>query len=239
MKFVTVKLKYRATLIALMLVGGSTFLLASTKPKQNPQQLQAEYIRRIQQETPGERPVTTAGSLWIPGGALADMAADYKARNVGDNVVIQVTEKTTAESTGNVNTQRSFQTNSGITGLPGKIKTAGVNPLFGAQSATTLKGQGASSNTSNLLTSLSGQVIAVLPNGNLVVEAQRGILMNSQHEVMIVRGVLRPGDIGSNNTAPSSALANLEIELKGKGIVSDATRRPHAILRALLMLLTF
>jgi len=153
--------------------------------------------------------------------------------------VLQVSLETSAQSSGDVNGQRSFQTSSGITGLPGKLKTAGVNPLFGAQSGTTLQGKGESSNNSNLTTNLAARVIAVLPNRNLVVEAQREVFMNNQHETMFVRGVLRPGDIGPNDTATSTSLANLEIELKGKGIVSDFINRPKGIMRALLWLFNF
>ena len=74
---------------------------------------------------------------------------------------------------------------------------------------------------------MTAQVIAVLPSGNLVVEAQRKIFMNNQHEDIVIRGVVRPNDIGPNNTVPSAALSNLEIEMKGKGIIADSTRPPN------------
>jgi flagellar L-ring protein precursor FlgH len=90
-----------------------------------------------------------------------------------------------------------------------------------------------------LSTSLAGQVIAVLPNGNLVVEAERKIVMNNQKETMVVRGVARPGDISSANSIASSSLMNLEVELKGKGVVSDATRSPNPLIRALLWAVSF
>ena len=82
-------------------------------------------------------------------------------------------------------------------------------------------------------------MIAVLPSGNLVVEAQRKIFMNNQHEDVTIRGVVRPNDIGSNNTIPSTSLSNLEIEMKGKGIIADSTRPPNRVTRALLSLIGF
>jgi flagellar L-ring protein precursor FlgH len=82
-------------------------------------------------------------------------------------------------------------------------------------------------------------VIAVLPNGNLVVEAKRQIFMNSQHEDVTVRGMIRPGDIGPANTVASTSLSNLEIEMKGKGIISDGVRPPNLLTRAVLWLLNF
>jgi len=56
---------------------------------------------------------------------------------------------------------------------------------------------------------------------------------------MIVRGVLRPGDVGPDNTALSTSLSNLEIELKGKGVVSDANRPLNPLMRALLWVIGF
>jgi len=54
-----------------------------------------------------------------------------------------------------------------------------------------------------------------------------------------VRGMVRPGDIGPNNTVASTALSNLEIEMKGKGIISDGVRPPNFITKAILWLLNF
>jgi len=215
------------------------FLLADkTKtPQQDSNHTRSAYIARAMQQAQPAGPPVQPGSLWVPQGGLSDMNSDYKARYVGDNVTLTVTEATAAQSTGDVNTSRAFQTSSAITALPGQLKTAGVNPLFGANSATALKGTGETSAGETLTTSLSGRVLAVLPNGNMVVEAERSILINSQHETMVVRGILRPGDISPNNTAPSTALANLEIELKGRGVVSDSIRQPNVIMRTLLWLI--
>jgi flagellar L-ring protein precursor FlgH len=147
--------------------------------------------------------------------------------------------QTNAAQSGDVNSARAFTTSSAITGLAGDVNTKGLNPLLNANSNTTLKGSGATDSSTTFQTSMTAQVIAVLPSGNLVIEAQRKIFMNNQHEDIIIRGVVRPNDIGSNNTVPSTALSNLEIEMKGKGIIADSTRRPNRITRALLWLVGF
>lgn len=211
---------------------------AKTSKKTNPAQLRSEYIARLQeQDTPTEQ--HTVGSLWSAGGTLSDLSTDYKARHVNDTLVVVVSVQTTAAQNADVNSSRAFQTSSGITGLAGEIKTGGLNPLFNANSATTLKGSGATDSSTTFQTSMTAQVIAVLPSGNLVVEAQRKIFMNNQHEDIIVRGVVRPNDIGPNNTVASNALSNLEIEMKGKGIIADSTRPPNPITRAIMWLFGF
>jgi flagellar L-ring protein precursor FlgH len=207
--------------------------------KKDAGQLRTDYISRLQQRDTPATATRTMGSLWSPGGVLGDLSTDYKARNLNDTIIIQVAVQTTAAQSGNLNSQRTFQTASAITGLAGDINTKGLNPLFNANSATSLKGQGQTASNTTFQTSLTGQVIAVLPSGNLVVEAERQIDMNHQHETVIVRGVVRPGDIGPNNIVPSAALSNLEIEMKGKGIISDSTRPPNPITRAILWLVGF
>lgn len=213
---------------------------AHAKPgkKDSPAQLRADYIARSQeQEIPKD--AHTTGSIWTPGGDLADFSTDYKARRLNDTLVILVAVQTTAAQSGDVNSQRAFQTTSGITGLAGDLKTKGLNPLFAANSATQLKGSGATDSSTTFQTALTAEVIAVLPSGNLVVEAQRKIFMNNQHEDVVVRGIVRPNDIGPNNTVSSSALGNLEIEMKGKGIISDSTRPMNPITKAILWLFGF
>jgi flagellar L-ring protein FlgH len=209
----------------------------TSKKINSPALLRSDYIARLQeQEAPkAER---TVGSLWIPGD-FGDLSSDYKARKLNDTVVILVAVQTNAAQSGDVNSARAFQTSSAITGLAGQVNTNGLNPLFNANSNTTLKGSGATDSSTTFQTSMTAQVIAVLPSGNLVVEAQRKIFMNNQHEDITIRGVVRPNDIGSNNTVPSTALSNLEIEMKGKGIIADSTRPPNRITRALLWLLGF
>lgn len=221
---------------ALVVLPDIPFVAAETKTKPDSQRLRAEYIARMEVQ-PSTEEAATLGSLYKPNGALADMSADYKARHLGDIVTLVVSETTAASSTGDVNNSRAFQASSAITGLPGFSNPA--NPLLGLSSSKSLKGQGETSAGSSVTATISAHVIALLPNGSMVVEAERRILINSQHENLIVRGVLRPGDVAPNNSAPATALANLEIELKGKGVVSDYIGRQNFLIRGLLWLLTW
>jgi flagellar L-ring protein precursor FlgH len=169
---------------------------------------------------------------------MEDMASDYKAHHLNDTVTIQVAVQTTATQSGTVDSERTFSTNSAITGVLGKSPVS-TNPLLAANSSHALKGQGSTGSNTQFATNMTGTVISVLPNGNMILEARRNIFMNNQHEDVVVRGMIRPGDIGPGNIVPSTALSNLEIEMKGKGIVSDGVRPPNAFTRAILWLLNF
>jgi flagellar L-ring protein precursor FlgH len=222
-------------LVALVVLGARS---GFAKSKATPQELRQAYIESVEQQAAGPA-AHTLGSLWSPGAPLGQLASDYKAHALNDSITIVVAVQTSSQSTGNLNSQRTFSTQSAITGLPGQVSTANVNPLFAGNSATQLKGQGQATAGSQLTTTLTGRVIALLPNGNLVVEAQRQVFMNNQTETMIVRGVVQPVDITPNNAIASTALANLQIEMKGKGIISDSTRPPNPVTRFLLRLIGF
>jgi flagellar L-ring protein precursor FlgH len=201
-------------------------------------QLRAEYLAKLDQHAIETQEFRTAGSLWTPSNALGNIAADYKAAHLNDTVVIQVSVQTAAAQSGAVTGSRAFNTASGVTGIFGQTPAA-ANPLFAAQSSSAIKGSGQTASNTSFTTSLTGQVVAVLPAGNLVLEAEREVFMNNQHEHLIVRGVIRPGDIGPNNIVSSTALSHLEIEMKGKGIIADNTRPPNVIAKALMWLFNF
>jgi len=198
----------------------------------------ARYIAHVR-STELQQPIRTPGSLWIDSGRMAALSSDYKARSVGDVVTILVIQDVTASNSGNVSSDRSFKASSGVDSLPGKLKVGGAANLLGLHSAETLSGKAAASTTSTLRTRLAGRVVAVLPSGNLVIEAERSIVMNNERQNIFVRGVIRPGDVGPDDSVPTNSISNLELELKGKGVISDGTRPPHPILRAILRILNF
>jgi flagellar L-ring protein precursor FlgH len=198
----------------------------------------ADYIQRMSAKAPDQAP-STPGSLWNDAGRLANMVADYKASRVGDLVTISVAQNLSATSTGNVSTNRSLSANSGITALPGQLKTAGVANLFSPTSTQVLSGKAQATSQTSLSTTLTGRVAAVLPTGTLVVEAERQITMNNQHETVILRGLVRPGDLDATNTVESNHVGNLEVEVKGKGVVSEGTRPPNPIVKWILRVVGF
>jgi len=230
----------RFSCLALLgLFSVSAFGLNALKPStKTGEQIRADYVTRLQQQNLPAAEERTVGSLWSSQGPLGDFSTDYKAHRLNDTITIQIAVQTTAAQSGTVDSERTFTVNSAITGIMGRSPSA-TNPLLAANSASVLKGQGSTASNTTFATSLTGQVIAVLPNGNLVVEAERQIFMNNQHENVVVRGMIRPGDIGPGNTVPSTSLSNLEIEMKGKGIISDGTRPPNFITKAVLWLFGF
>jgi flagellar L-ring protein FlgH len=198
----------------------------------------ASYLARVQMGQPVASTLSL-GSIWVDSGRMASLSTDYKAMGVGDLIEIVVVQGVTASNANAVATARTFSANSGITALPGKINVGGLANLIGLNSSEALAGQGAASTATNVTTNLSGRVVAVLASGNLVVEAERIINMNHEKQTIILRGVVRRGDIGPNNMVASDSVGDLELEIKGKGVISDGVRPPHKILRTILNFLDF
>ncbi len=192
------------------------------------------------------RPVTpqanggSPGSLWSTSALLYDLARDLRASRVDDLVTIVVSDRADASSAGNSTGSRQSSVNSNITSLLGLKSAAGALPnLATLSTATSLQGQGATSRQTTLTTTLSARVVNVLPNGYLVIEGRKDTMINSERQVIAIRGVVRPSDLQPGNTVSSDRLAQLELRMNGKGVVADAIQRPNAIYRFLLGLLPF
>lgn len=180
------------------------------------------------------------GSLWSAAALLSDLARDLRASRVDDLVTIQVTERADASSTGDTKTSRQSDVKSNVVAVFGS--TAVKHPLANLanlSSSTSLQGQGATTRQTTLTTTLSARVTHVLPNGYLVVEGHKDTMINSERQIVAVRGVIRPFDLGPGNTVSSDRLAQLEVRINGKGVVGDAIRRPNLLYRILLGILPF
>lgn len=198
-----------------------------------------QYIEAAKRQVADD--ALSEGSLFRPSSTFTFLAPDYKARNVNDLLVIHIVVATTSTASGAVKSARTFSANSSLTNLPiGKIgPRSSLQNLFSPNSSNSLNGQSATSSSNALNTDLTARVIAVLPNGVMLVEAVREVEMNNDRQTVIVRGMVRPGDVAMDNSVLSSALGNLEIELKGKGVISDGIRPPNKIVNAILKILGF
>jgi flagellar L-ring protein precursor FlgH len=104
------------------------------------------------------------GSIWLPGSRLADAARDVRASQVDDLVTIVVAEQASAVTSGTTKTQRTSSTKNSITALAGVTKSTGPwANLANVSGNTQLDGQGTTSRTTTLSTTLTARVIYVLP----------------------------------------------------------------------------
>jgi flagellar L-ring protein precursor FlgH len=211
------------------------------KPKKTPPPSALdEYIKEASVPLASNGQVAESGSLWSPAARFSNLASDLRARNVDDVVTIVVSESASAVSTGSSKTSRASSASANINALAGlKSPTGALANLANLGSTQAIDGTGTTSRSTNLTTIVSARVTHVLVNGNLVVEGTKHLNINSENQVITVRGVIRPIDLDTTNTVPSARLAQMEIQVNGKGIVNDAVRRPFFLYRLLLGLIPF
>lgn len=240
------KRSYRFRFIPLVLVLGLLVTPACDAAKKKSQAAKLSppdaalnaYIARVRAESAAE--VRTPGSIWVPDGQLTRLNTDVKATHLHDPISVVVVEALSASTDGTVKDSRASSANSQISTLLGKFGGGNaLNNLLNQASSSGLNAQGQSVTDSSLTTTLGGEVEDVLPNGMLVIQAVRQVSFNQQTELIRLRGLVRPADINAQNQVLSTDIANLELEVVGKGIINDYTYRQNAVVRFLEKLLVF
>ncbi len=217
------------------LIGGKSAEKAKPTP---PEEALRAYVERVRAQKDAE--VRTPGSIWSDQGRLVRLSTDAKAARLHDVISIVVSESLAASTDGQVKNSRASNANSGLTALFGSLSaTNKLQNLVGQTSSSGLTAQGQSVTNSSLATTFGGEVVEVLPNGMLVVQATRQLTFSQQTQVIRLRGLVRPEDVSAQNQVQSTAMTDLELEVTGKGIISDTTYRQNPVWRFLQKLLVF
>jgi flagellar L-ring protein FlgH len=182
--------------------------------------------------TRDSEPVSPDGSLWKDQASLYE---DRKAKRVNDLITIIISETTAATKKAATNAKRSS------TGTYGVGDTFGANTDMGIQSLPLIKqyfsgkftpsasgtatsnfgGTGDTSRAGTLTASITAKIVEVLPNSNMVIESRKEVVVNNEKEIVVLRGIIRPDDISTNNTISSAFIADAQIYLVGDGVLDD------------------
>jgi flagellar L-ring protein precursor FlgH len=188
-----------------------------------------------------------AGSLWLKEGSNEQsMFADKIARNIGDILTIVVSEDTSTQQTARIKTYENTQGGTGIfpalnatlngfvQALPSWLsKSSGgavdqndvTIPTLDIAAKSEWNGGGDTQNTLTLTNRTAVTVVDVLPNGNLVVEGAKIIRAGQESQYAYMRGIVRPIDIASDNTIPSTKIADAQVEFIPEGELSEAQKK--------------
>ena len=196
------------------------------------------YLERVRAENSVSQ--AAPGSIWADSGRLTRMMTDVRAMRPHDLISVVVAENLAASTDGTVKNSRASNASSQVSSLFGALHAGNaLQNLVDQNSSAGLNAQGTSETNSSLSTILGGQVIEVLPNGMLVIEAARQVEFSQQTQTIVLRGIVRPEDISQQNRILSTAISSLELQVRGKGIITDYTHRPNALVRLLQYLLIF
>ena len=198
----------------------------------------SSYLERVRAENSNIQAVP--GSIWTDSGRLTRMSTDVRAMRPHDLISVVVSESLAASTDGTVKNSRASNASSAVSGLFGTLHAGNaLQNLVNQTSSSGLNAQGTSATNSSLSTTFGGQVVEVLSNGMLVIEAARQVEFSQQTQTIVLRGLVRPEDISQQNQVLSTAISSLELEVRGKGIINDYTHRPNLLVRLLQKALIF
>lgn len=173
-----------------------------------------------------QAPTPTDGAIFQGVGFHRPLFEDRKAHQIGDMLVVQISEKLSASQQSKSSADRSSST--GVTiplikGIPGKtLQGLGVT----ASGDNKFEGKGETSNNNLFTGTISVTVLEVLPNGNLIVAGDKQIGINHNAEILRFSGIVSPATILAGNSVNSSQVAEARLEYVGKGYIDEAQSMP-------------
>ena len=163
---------------------------------------------------------------------LADgtLYSDQVARRAGDLITIVVKETTSVSEQTKTENKRENTIDAAISLIPGTNQvpavvgtaSAGKLPALKAASSKDFKGEGTVQAQGEVKAVITGRVIDVLDNGNLLVEGRRSVRVNGDTKTILITGIIRTADIQANNTVLSEKLHNFQVSIVGEGPLSRA-----------------
>jgi flagellar L-ring protein precursor FlgH len=194
---------------------------------QNPTQ-KADY-RPVSMPMPApEVAYNNANSLWRPGSRA--FFKDQRAATVGDilTVIVDI-DSEKAELDNTTTSSRGGAESVGVPALAGlessisNILPNSVDPasLASIDSSSSTSGSGTITREESINIRLAAVVLQVLPNGNLVIAGRQEVRVNYELRELTVTGVIRPQDIGSDNTVDWDKIAEARISYGGRGTISN------------------
>jgi flagellar L-ring protein FlgH len=148
----------------------------------------------------------------------ASWLSDRQPIKVGDLLTIVVDEQTSASeqmstiATGN----RSHRASLGI-GVDSAVRI-GPSKQFSTSVESSSRDVGQASRQGDLVAVLSVHVTAIDPAGNANIKGSKKVVVDGRPQDVTIEGLIRPDDVGSDNTVSSSRVADAVITYKGKKI---------------------
>ena len=167
--------------------------------------------------TPSTTPVPTPIAAPAPGAWANDLLLDHRARRTGDLVTVQIVESMSAIGSADANLGKTSASGGS---LPWPLP-ADWSKLMRASSETGFNGTGTTSRAASITAVITTRVKEQLPNGDLVIEGVREIVINGDRQFVTLSGIVRQADIASGNIVPSPFVGDLQIKYFGQGFMKD------------------
>ncbi len=151
---------------------------------------------------------------------------------VHDLVTIVVNEVSKHSTSADTKTERSYDVQAALKewfkleqeALRPKSTNAG-DPQVNLSFEREFEGKGDVEREDTMSARIQAEIIDIMPNGNLILEATHRVEMDEEVTVITLTGTCRSKDVGIDNTVISSKVAELQLTKKHEGLARDATKR--------------
>ncbi|MEO3714768.1 flagellar basal body L-ring protein FlgH [Roseateles flavus] len=173
-------------------------------------------------QMPALPPQTALNGAIYQAASYRPLFEDHRARLVGDTLTVQIAEKVSASQSSTSELAKSGDLSGSLTALPGIASNSFGRASVAGSSSNKAAGKGANQNTNEFTGTVTAVVTAVLPNGHLLIIAEKQIGVNQNVDVLRFSGQVDPRAIQQGNAIPSTAIANVRIEQRGRGAPAEA-----------------
>jgi flagellar L-ring protein precursor FlgH len=166
-------------------------------------------------------PVRSNGAIF-QGDRYRPLFEDHRARLVGDTITVFITEKVSATQKSSSTVDREGTLDASITAVPFASPNSFNRAGAKAEHKNDFTGKGTTENSNDFSGTITATIVRVLPNGHLIVAGEKQIGVNANVDVLRFSGQVDPRAIAPGNTVPSTSIANVRIEQRGRGQQAEA-----------------
>jgi flagellar L-ring protein precursor FlgH len=157
--------------------------------------------------------------------SFQSLTADRRAYRVGDALTVLVVENSSAASSADTTTEKR-----GGVGIA--LSTHNSDKRANVELTEDFAGKGKIQRSGRLLATLTVNVVALAPNGDLIIAGSQLIEVNEEKQHIQLEGRVRPTDVTDANTVLSSRIADARISYVGDGLLGEK-QRPGILTRFL------
>ncbi len=150
---------------------------------------------------------------------------DRIALNVGDILTVTLEEQTRSTKKADTSYKKDNKTTFNEANLLGSaLSMNNLSLNTNVDFKRDFGGEAASDQSNSLKGNISVTVSEVLPNGILRVQGEKWLTLSQGDEYVRLTGLVRPEDISTDNTIPSTKVADARIAYGGTGDFDDTNR---------------
>lgn len=165
-------------------------------------------------------------SLWND--RQSRLFTDPRALNPGDilTVKIQINDRARFKNESDRSRTASRSLDLGISGAwNGASGSAEGEGSIGSKTET--NGAGATERSENITLSVAAVVTEVMPNGNMVIQGSQEVRVNAELRILTIGGIVRPSDVGPENTISYERIAEARVSYGGRGRLTEVQQPPY------------